>query len=526
MFARSTDSVDRSLIGRSTAAVLGLMVALIASLAIGVATARAADEAQVAEQSAETSQSATATASPATTEAPAAPAEPVAEEPAEPIDPPAPPAEEEVPATDDSPEVPEVEVPAEQPPVTPTEPAPPAEVEPAEPAPVEPPPSASATAHNQSQTWQAIFQVQQGCQSHCQGTSQSQSAAQTAETIQNATAIGGGTGSPSNATALNQSTTGQFIWQVQLGCLAYCYGTSQSQTANQWASTTQNATALSDGNAQAHNVGSTMQQVWQLQYGCQVKCYGNSQTQTSNQAQSTNQSATATSETWGPSYPADARSLLPAWLVALAQNLGITIQTIWQYQEASCLENCVGDSQSQDATQNALTLQEASAVAGVPPQEPAPPAVEAPPAAPPAPEPAVAGTAGASSSGKSFFERVSAGWRRVTGHGTSAARLRGHASVTTATGSGQGATTHTTVESSSRVHATSSSSSTTGTSVITKTSSPDLGSADLSEVGLEPLKGLGNSRWGYGAIGWILIALLMAFGLATLRKANVGRPAV
>ena len=89
-----------------------------------------------------------------------------------------------------------------------------------------------ATAQNTSQTWQAIFQVQQGCQSHCQGTSQSQTAGQTAETIQNANAIGGGTGSPSNATALNQSTTGQFIWQVQLGCVAFCYGTSQSQTSS------------------------------------------------------------------------------------------------------------------------------------------------------------------------------------------------------------------------------------------------------------------------------------------------------
>ncbi len=506
MFARSTDSVDRSLIGRSTAAVFGLMVALIASLAISVATARAADDAQVAEQSAETTQSAEATASPATTEAtaapvePATPAEPVAEEPAQPIEPPAPPAETEVPATDDSPEVPEAEVPAEQPPVTTTQPAEPAEVEPTEPAPVAPPPSASATAQNQSQTWQAIFQVQQGCQSHCQGTSQSQSAAQVAETIQNATAIGGGTGSPSNATALNQSTTGQFIWQVQLGCVAFCYGTSQSQAATQWASTTQNATALSDGNAQAHNVGSTMQQVWQLQFGCQVECYGNSQTQTSTQAQSTNQSATATSETWAPSYPTDAQSLLPAWLVALAENLGVTIQTIWQYQEASCLENCVGDSQSQDAAQNALTSQEASAVAGVPPQEPAPPTVEAPPAAPPEPEPTVAGTAGASSSGKSFFERVSATWRRVAGDGTSATRIRQHASATTTTGSGHSATTHTTVESSSHLNTSSSSSSSSSskasTSVITETGSSSSSSADLSSVRLEPLKGLGDSKLG------------------------------
>ena len=71
MLARSTVSVDRPLAGRSTAAVLGLMVALLASLAISVATARASDDSQVAEQSSDTAQSATATASPATAEAPA-----------------------------------------------------------------------------------------------------------------------------------------------------------------------------------------------------------------------------------------------------------------------------------------------------------------------------------------------------------------------------------------------------------------------------------------------------------------------
>ena len=433
------------------------MVALLASLAISVATARASDDSQVAEQSSDTAQSATATASPATAEAPAAPAastapaeqetEPVAEEPA----PAAPPAETEVPATDEGSEPSQPEAPAEQPPVTtsePTEPEP-NEAEPTEPAPVVPP-SASATAQNTSQTWQAIFQVQQGCQSHCQGTSQSQTAGQTAETIQNANAIGGGTGSPSNATALNQSTTGQFIWQVQLGCVAFCYGTSQSQTASQWASTTQNATALSDGNAQAHNVGSTMQQVWQLQFGCQVECYGNSQTQSSTQGQSTNQSATATSETWAPAYPTDAQSLLPAWLIALAENLGITIQTSWQYQEASCLEYCVGDSQAQAASQDALTSQEARAVAGIPPEEPKPPVAETPPAAKPAPT--VAAIARASST-QSFVERATATWRRISGDGVSGSQIRRRSGVTTSSGSGSGLTAETRFESSAQAAA-------------------------------------------------------------------------
>jgi hypothetical protein len=128
-----------------------------------------------------------------------------------------------------------------------------------DPEPAEPP-SATATAQNKSQTWQAISQVQQGCRSHCPGTSQSQSVDQYAETI--------------------QSTTDQFIRRVQLRCVAFCYETSRTQAANQWAKTTQNATALADGKAQAHNAGSVVPQVWQLQIGCETECYGTSQTAT------------------------------------------------------------------------------------------------------------------------------------------------------------------------------------------------------------------------------------------------------
>ena len=540
MFARSTVSVDRPFIGRSTAVLFGLMVALIASLAISATAARAADEAQVAEQASETVQSATATAEPTTEPSVEQESAPLADEPAEPA-----PAsvETEAPAPEVSPEPTEVEAPAEESPIAtpvPAETEDPAETEatePSEPAPTDPAPvqtpSASATAENQSQTWQAIFQVQQGCQSHCQGTSQSQTAAQVAETIQSATAIGGGTGSPSNATALNQSTTGQFIWQVQLGCVAFCYGTSQSQTAGQWAQTTQNATALSEGNAQAHNVGSVMQEVWQLQFGCQTECYGNSQTQSSTQGQSTSQSATATSETWAHSYPTDAQSLLPAWLVALAENLGVTIQTSWQYQEAGCLEHCTGDSQSQEAAQSASTTQEARAVAGVPPEEPTSPVTQTPPAVEPAPaDPVVASTAGAASS-QTLFERVTATWRRASRHSSVGSRLRRRASASAAS-SGPSASTFTRahIESSTSVEtgssqgkASFSSSSSSKASASSRTSTSSA-STDLASVKAEPLRGLGETDWGYGLIGWLLIGLLMAFGVANLRKGHRGRPAI
>jgi hypothetical protein len=535
VLARSRSSVDRPFFGRSAAAVLGLMVALIAALAIGATAARASEDAQVAEQSSATSASATAASAPADGESSSAVAEeqsqPTVEEPVEPV---SPPAETEAHTTPAPPEPPETETPPEQsPPATestapePTEPEPTAPDEPAEPEPEPADPSASATAHNQTEVWQAIFQVQHGCRNHCQGTSQSQSATQVAETIQSATAIGGGTGSPSDATALNESTTGQFIWQVQLGCVAFCYETSQSQTASQWAQTTQNATALADGNAQAHNVGSVMQEIWQLQFGCEVECHGTSQTQSSTQGQSTNQSATATSETWGPWTSGDPASLLPAWLVALAQNLGITIQTVWQYQEATCLENCLGDSQAQEASQRATTSQDARAVAGVPPPEPPAPTVEQPPAEDP---PAVASIAGAQASGgsdKSFLERMTATWRRASADGKGGTRIRQHASVSASSGPsrpGAGAT-DTKVELSSRVERGSSSvKATTSSSASTSTAAPDSSSAGTARLDLaDPTSGDRGTNW-------LLLALLfgstMVLGLAVLRKAGARRPAL
>jgi hypothetical protein len=521
-----------------------LLVALIASLAIGAAAASA--DSQVAEQASETEQSATATASPPAAGAPAAPAQaepsapaepstPAEQEPApvagEPAEPASPPAETEIPQDGES--GPSTAPTAGQPPADsapaqaePAKPEP-TETEPVNPEPAEPP-SARATAQNQNQTWQAIFQVQQGCRSHCEGTNQSQSADQYAETIQNATAIGGGTGAPSSATALNQSATGQFIRQVQLGCVAFCYGTRQTQTADQWAQTTQNASALADGKAQAHNVGSVVQQVWQLQVGCETECYGTSQTQSWNQGQSTTQSATATSQTWGPSYPTDLSSLLPAWLVALAENMGITIQTVWQYQEADCLEYCVGDSQAQDASQRALTSQNERAVAGVPPEEHAPPMAATPPPREPAPTVATPTGASSSRSPKTFVERVTAIWRRVSGHGSSEGRIRRSSSAAALSVPGSGLTPHTRVESSARVEA-GSSTAKAHTSATTRngtTTGSDRGSADFPPVSDEPLNGLEKPDRGYSTAGWILIGLLLACGVAMLRKTHLRRPVV
>ena len=116
MLSRSVGSVDRPFIGRSAAAALGLLVALIAALAIGAANARASEDAQVADQSSETTQSATATAAPAEIATPVAPAEqefdPAAQTSVEPV---APPAEIEATETETSTVPPPAEGPAEQP---------------------------------------------------------------------------------------------------------------------------------------------------------------------------------------------------------------------------------------------------------------------------------------------------------------------------------------------------------------------------------------------------------------------------
>jgi hypothetical protein len=254
-----------------------------------------------------------------------------------------------------------------------------------------------AVAHNRSLVFQVVWQVQVGCRTHCRGTSQSQSVIQWATTIQSASAAAGSgePGAPGAyaAEAYNTSTTVQFVWQLQIGCVAFCYETSQTQSALQWAETIQAAIAEGDVEALARNLSQTLQYVLQAQQACEYECYGVYQSQTSSQAQATTQSATAKAHApvamlvLGP----DGAIVLPGWLVALAENQGATIQTILQYQEALCLNYCDGDTQIQEAIQSALGSQDAVAVALVAPgggQEPpgGQPSVEQPPGAQPTAE--------------------------------------------------------------------------------------------------------------------------------------------
>ena len=327
------------------------------------------------------------------------PAEPEPEPP--PVDPPAPtepPPPAEPPAAEpEPPPLPEAQPPAS---TAPEPTAPPDPVEAVEPEADEP----TALAHNQSRVVQAIVQVQRGCQSYCYGTTLTQEAAQRSETEQTAHAHGVGAGS--GAAAINDSSTVQFVWQVQLGCVAFCFDTSQTQTAAQSAQTTQSATALSEALAVALNAAESLQLVFQYQQGCEEECHDASSSQSVVQNQGTRQSATA-----------EGGDGVLGWLVALAENLGVTLQTIFQFQDSECLEFCFGGTQSQQALQEAVSAQQA--VAGRPPSDGSTPVAGTAPAKPAAAaaggvEPALSATAPQPSSAATSPARLRAESRRHT----------------------------------------------------------------------------------------------------------------
>ena len=400
--ARSLGSAGRPVFGRPVAAVV--VAALIATFAVGAPAALADEPPGPGDTAADASQT---TAPPPAVEAPppadptaaeTPPSEPPAADPAPADPPPADPPPADPPAVDpptaDPP--PSQSPPVQQPQATDPapadqaqgEPAPadpsPAQPEPAEPTP--PPPGGNhAAAENQSRVIQAVWQVQQGCRTYCHGTSQTQRSEQVSNTIQRATAISGESpNGGSSAQARNESSTIQFVWQMQIGCVAFCFHTSQSQEASQQSYTTQEADAESALAAWAENLAETVQFVFQLQQGCEHECHGVTQHQSSTQGQTTSQSATA--EALGDGiglFP------LPDWLTAYAQNIGATIQLIYQYQQALCLEHCMGDAQLQEAIQRAVTDQTAVALAA----PPEPPPGEEPPGEEPLPGPAGPGVA-------------------------------------------------------------------------------------------------------------------------------------
>jgi len=385
--ARSLGSAGRPVFGRPVAAVVA---ALIATFAVGAPAALAEEPPGPGDPAADVSQTPTTPPPVETPPVDPPPVDPPLAEPP-PADPaPAEPPPAEPPPVDPSPPVqqppPADPPPAEQAPVqaAPADP-PPTQPEPTQPEPAQPAPEQGgnhSAAHNESRVIQAVWQVQQGCRTHCHGTSQTQRSVQVSETTQRATAISGESdGGGSSAQARNESSTIQFVWQMQIGCVAFCFHTSQSQEASQQSYTTQEADAQSALTAWAENLAETVQYVFQTQQGCEHECHGTSQHQSSTQGQTTSQSATANALGDGGGF-----FLVPDWLIAYAHNVGATIQLIYQYQEALCLEHCMGDAQLQEAIQRAVTDQIAVALAA-PPEPAEPPPGEEPSGGEPGPAP-------------------------------------------------------------------------------------------------------------------------------------------
>jgi hypothetical protein len=396
VLARSRRSAGRPVSGLPAYAVV---VALTAAFAVGAPAAAAGESPDPAVPVPDTVE--------APTPEPVVPEDPAPEpDPVEPPETQAPPVESPE-AEPDGTDPPEAEPPATLPsaaepaappsaPETPS-PAPPAETalpptEPtSSPAATQPPRhsgEARAVAENVSRVIQAVWQVQQGCRTYCYGTSQSQRSVQWSETTQSATAVSGGGGQASaggsTAQARNEASTIQFVWQMQIGCVAFCFETSQTQEASQEADTSQVADAQSALLAWAENLAQTVQYVFQTQRGCERECHNVTQSQTVDQRQTTSQTSTAAAQT------GDGPPMLPGWLIAFAENVGATIQTSYQYQEASCLEHCTGDAQVQEAIQRAETEQRAVALAPAPPAPAGVPPAGEPPSDKPRTEPGTA----------------------------------------------------------------------------------------------------------------------------------------
>jgi outer membrane biosynthesis protein TonB len=225
------------------------------------------------------------------------------------------------------------------------------------PAPEPAPAPVDATAVNESLTVQVVWQVQRGCRVHCYRTRQVQSANQDAKTTQSADA----SAPAGDATAVNRSRTVQFVWQTQLGCVAFCYETSQEQRATQSAATDQSA-AASGADATASNDSLTRQFAFQFQRGCVYECYATSQYQSAAQSSDTTQNATAYAydDEEGLAELRAAFTEVEAW----AASISATIQFSIQYQDADCRAHCRDEIQEQLAEQQAVTTQRARAVSG------------------------------------------------------------------------------------------------------------------------------------------------------------------
>lgn len=209
-------------------------------------------------------------------------------------------------------------------------------------APLPVPPAQGPSAQNFSITIQVLWQVQQGCKRYCNGSIQIQDAAQRATTLQITAATVPTSGTPNAATGT--SATIQVIVQTQLGCVAFCSGTTRLQSAVQQANVTQLASAISAAVASAGNSSAVTQLVWQYQDICEVECRDVSALQIATQDQSVVQVATA------GATPAPTLEAFMRWLAGIA--VTATVDVALQFDQAGCLEHCAGDVQVQVSVQD------------------------------------------------------------------------------------------------------------------------------------------------------------------------------
>ena len=95
-----------------------------------------------------------------------------------------------------------------------------------------PPPPAPAAAPGPqaiSQSQQQTWQLQIGCLFYCVDTRQVQTATQSTTTV---VMLAGSSSSPGAPTAATVVVSQQTIWQLQIGCLAWCWDSTQSQEAS------------------------------------------------------------------------------------------------------------------------------------------------------------------------------------------------------------------------------------------------------------------------------------------------------
>ena len=81
-----------------------------------------------------------------------------------------------------------------------------------------------------SQTTQTIVQVQIGCLFYCTDTHQTQQASQSNTAVQ---VVAQGVAEATAPVTTAVAIVNQFVWQLQIGCLAWCSDTTQEQSASQ-----------------------------------------------------------------------------------------------------------------------------------------------------------------------------------------------------------------------------------------------------------------------------------------------------